>query len=918
MATISYSFTFGFTSEVLLSVDQAESAPKVAAGRPNLFGEDFGDHRVVAVTVEISGSEIEAAPFSHDGLSLGYGGASYNASPQGGSQYSADVAVGGATFGNVYLIAFHDTVTDDIKFRIAGPGGPGVTIHDGPSGDFDGFPSLAASDIEPAVAALSFSSFVIVGQAHYDAGESDIVAKIVGVSLFDTVTTIADNIEVSPLIENTYDERPAVAAGNGHFFVTWNRKAGNVDSDIYINRISSDGATQTGAIQVNDTLDTSETVAGRTSVAVSASTGNVFVAWQSNGYSGLTDLDIAGRILDSSGNPLTGAFRVNTGSAGEQTTPNVISLTNGMFVVAWASEISGTSRIVARLFSATGAALTGEVVIAEPGEGELPGMVTPDLAALASGKLLAVWKQLYTAAPSDAEMRELEVVRSITGDDLPGGELLGVDDSLADLVNARGGADWVRGYAGRDTLNGGSGDDLLDGGTGNDTLNGGKGNDALLGGSEEVADRNDENETPRYDDEAYGNEGNDTFRYRAGDDFFDGGAGRDTLDFVDFINEGVTYFLATQDVAAVMPTGTLRSASVENMRGTSFGDRLSGDGADNFIDGSYGNDTLNGLAGVDTMVGGPGDDIMTVDRSGDQTIEDLNGGIDTVYSSVSRTLGANLENLFLTGAANLKGAGNALNNLIIGNEGANEVKGLAGNDTLTGLGGNDRLDGGTGDDSMTGGTGSDRYYVDSAGDIVSEGLADPALGGIDTVYSKIDYTLGANVENLRLQSGVGLSGAGNALNNRIYGGNGADFLQGLGGHDRLEGGNGADTLAGGTGNDTLTGGANADVFRFANVNAGNDRIEDFVRNGDRFQLSGGSFTSLQIAGADTILTHNGGTIRIVGVSNLTLAQWNALVLPGGEAFAGPPPGAAWHEGAALLAQVRHDTVHLPNGDWVFA
>ncbi|MEZ5960028.1 MAG: hypothetical protein R3C30_06320 [Hyphomonadaceae bacterium] len=47
------------------------------------------------------------------------------------------------------------------------------------------------------------------------------------------------------------------------------------------------------------------------------------------------------------------------------------------------------------------------------------------------------------------------------------------------------------------------------------------------------------------------------------------------------------------------------------------------------------------------------------------------GGIDTVISSVTRNLTANLENLTLTGSANINGAGNALNNVVIGNDGAN-------------------------------------------------------------------------------------------------------------------------------------------------------------------------------------------------------------------------------------------------------
>ena len=147
------------------------------------------------------------------------------------------------------------------------------------------------------------------------------------------------------------------------------------------------------------------------------------------------------------------------------------------------------------------------------------------------------------------------------------------------------------------------------------------------------------------------------------------------------------------------------------------------------------------------MTGGTGDDIYRVDSTSDKVTENANEGNDTIQSTVTYTLGANVENLTLTGTAAINGTGNALNNTIIGN---------GANNTLTGGAGNDRLNGGLGNDSMIGGVGDDAYVVTQVGDVVTESLNQ----GIDTVESAITYTLGSNVENLTLIGTSNLNGSG--------------------------------------------------------------------------------------------------------------------------------------------------------------
>lgn len=99
--------------------------------------------------------------------------------------------------------------------------------------------------------------------------------------------------------------------------------------------------------------------------------------------------------------------------------------------------------------------------------------------------------------------------------------------------------------------------------------------------------------------------------------------------------------------------------------------------------------------------GTSGDDVYYVTRSDDKIIENPNGGDDTVYSNVSYTLPNDVENLVLTGTANIFGAGNNSNNILIGNEGRNRLNSGRGDDIVYGGGGNDVINGGEGNDLLS-------------------------------------------------------------------------------------------------------------------------------------------------------------------------------------------------------------------------
>ncbi|MDQ0462345.1 Ca2+-binding RTX toxin-like protein [Caulobacter ginsengisoli] len=227
--------------------------------------------------------------------------------------------------------------------------------------------------------------------------------------------------------------------------------------------------------------------------------------------------------------------------------------------------------------------------------------------------------------------------------------------------------------------------------------------------------------------------------------------------------------------------------------------------------GDSGANVLTGTAEPDILRGGDGDDTYVLDSPDDTPEEtDPGGGTDTVQAGLTYTLGANLENLELTGADDFTGAGNELNNQITGNSGGNALYGYDGDDQLNGGGGGDYLEGGNGSDTLAGGDGGDIYFVNDAGDTILENPGE----GADTVRSTISWTLGANLENLELQDyrtdefgnfnvAGNINGTGNGGANSIFGNFFSNRLEGLGGNDILDGGAGDDTLVGGSGDDTF-------------------------------------------------------------------------------------------------------------------
>ena len=359
-----------------------------------------------------------------------------------------------------------------------------------------------------------------------------------------------------------------------------------------------------------------------------------------------------------------------------------------------------------------------------------------------------------------------------------------------DTVYGGHGFDNIYGQDGDDLLIGAGSDDLLIGGAGNDELYGGIGADMILGGTGD-----DIFIGGIGGDIINGGDGTDIAVYRdvfadfiftsaAGRHFFNGGQdmadwGRDALINVEYAQflDGVlnletgawqadtwivdsTTFEGPPDPTAIVPNSVpadLAALGLTVLEGTSADKEI--------ITGTAADEVLGGGGGTaDVLVGGGGDDIYFANGVTVRVIEAAGEGTDTLY--VYREWGRlddNVENLVLRGDIHSNGYGNALNNVLTGNDGRNRLEGGDGDDILNGGAHNDVLVGGEGSDrfQFTGPNPGADWIVgfDLANDIVevqqsligtsteqdilnaaTDGLygAEIAIGGFRLTFGKID------------------------------------------------------------------------------------------------------------------------------------------------------------------------------------
>jgi Ca2+-binding RTX toxin-like protein len=363
----------------------------------------------------------------------------------------------------------------------------------------------------------------------------------------------------------------------------------------------------------------------------------------------------------------------------------------------------------------------------------------------------------------------------------------------------------------------------------------------------------------------------DDFTGGAFGDSFSGGegaddyAGDDGEDHVAFVLDAIGGALAGATVNLATGTGTDPFGdadtfdSIENLTGTNFADNFTGDGEANRFVTLGGNDTLNGGDGVDELDGGAGNDTYILNADTTDILTDVSG-IDTIVSTITRTLAAAFEHLtLLGGSANIDGTGNGSANTLTGNSGKNTLNGLDGNDILIGGVGIDILNGGNDNDTLriagteangdtfSGGLGIDKIQVIGAAAVTLAGFS--KTNGIEQWQGNSKGVFGtAAVNNFDFSSLTSATGW-TSINTGA-------------GNDTIVGTKFKDTIIGGAGKDIITGGLLGDIFDF-------NATSESVRGVNRDQLKGfnraqGDKIDLRDIDADTSANPGNDVFKFIG------------------------------------------------------
>lgn len=741
-----------------------------------------------------------------------------------------------------YVVTWMSVAQDGSGFGIYGQ--RYATNGDAVGSEFQINTHTAVNQWEPSLTGLSDGGFVVCWQSDGQDGNGQ---GIFGQRYDANGAASGAEFQINTYATGDQTHAGIVALDDGGFVVCWQSDGQDGDGlGIFGQRYDANGATVGTEFRIN-----TYTQDAQSSPSISSlSDGGFVVAWVSLGQDG-DFAGIFGQRYDSSGAATGDEFQINTYATGEQVSPGVTSLSDGGFVVAWASR-SGSFiddlNVYGQRFDAAGDMIGPEFQINTNTTGYLSAPVVTELS---NGDLAVAWHYIRTSNGIDMG----DVFAQIVGvNALPSGtvtihgtasdgETLSVSHSLAD-------ADGLGDITFHWSRNG------VDTGIAADTYSlsqtdvgatitveavylDGNGTEERIA-SDPTAEISNTNDLPQGAVVISGDAVEDV-TLSASDDLTDAdGLGTITFHWLrDGSDTGVTgesYTLTQADVGAVF---TVRAEYTDGFGAQETVTSTQTAPVSNVNDAPTGSLVITG----DTIVGST----VTADT---YTIQDEDGLGAFSYQwlrNLAPISGATSESYLLSEmdeGANLSVLvrytdGFAVNETLIstpvlitdapltlsGTNGNDTLNGGFADDFLDGLAGNDRLEGFVGNDSLYGRDGQDTLIGGDGNDILIGGDTDEDLR--DVIY-------------------------GGEGNDSIDGGYGNDELRGDDGNDTIEGGFGVDTVIGGGGDDALSGSAWSDLIFGGTGN-------DFINGGYGYdRLNGGTgadrFFHLGVAdhGADWI------------------------------------------------------------------
>jgi serralysin len=663
---------------------------------------------------------------------------------------------------------------------------------------------------------------------------------------------------VNTITPGSQDQLRIAPLASGGFVVVW-----MTDNSVKAQLFDRQGEKLGAELLAGSASNDQPTVTGLAS-------GGFVIAWSDFDDSAL---GVSARLFDAAGNPLTGAFRVNTETFGSEQQPTIAALSSGGFVVGWTDQDEGGgSDITAQIFDAAGAKVGGELAVNST---TFLDQYHPVVAGLPGGGFIVTWQDQLNGM----RVQIFDAAGAKVGSEFQGAEGTGTVSSETIPILASGNfvIAWsdgdVKGQIYGPTGTKIGGEFLINTTIANDqymvTL-------APLPDGGFIATWRDATGTTNYvDDGEIRAQLFDALGAKVGGEFMVnvGTSGGQSLPQVtgfgpgDFIIAWVDYDSGLSDIKArsyfSVTMGTNGDDSFAGTgdrdfyQGLDGNDQIAGAAGDDGLNGGAGNDTLNGGAGndeltggtgADAMSGGGGNDIYEVDDAGDSVTELADEGVDEVRT------------------------GGALGQTLIGNGGANVLTGGGGSDYLVGLGGDDVLVGNSDAAStLQGGTGDDWYYVSRTGDSVLEASGE----GNDRILASVSYTLsaGREVETLALADAAAateLDLTGNALAQLITGNAGANVLTGGGGADYLVGFNGDDILVGNADAASTLQGGNGDDWYY--ISRTGDSLVEFAFEGDDRILTSVSYTLSAGQEIETLYALDAASTNAIDLTGNALAQ----------------------------------------------